>query len=467
MTSLVGVAISFWKGGFADRFRTTNRVPMSENCEITSVLADYVAEAAHRPLPEEAALQARLHLLDTMAAIVSGSTLEAGRRIIPHVVAQGGTGLASVLASGHLTTPVLAALANGIMAHADETDDSHAPSLTHPGCVVVPAALAAAEAKGRGGAALLRAVALGYDVGTRMAMALGGHRFADTYHLSSHGWGGPFGAAAAASAMYGLDAEAARVALSYAVQLASGNRCWLRDPDHVQKAFIFGGMSARSGVEAAGFAASGFTGVADPIEGTPGLIAAFPLTADGSRAAEALGERFEVTRTTIKKWCVGSPLQMPLDCIDQLVREHGLSEPDVASIEISLPKQRSRVAQSDMPDVNLPHAMALYLVDGGVTFASLHDHARMKDPEVRRVAERVAVTVREGAERGAQAHFSLTATDGRAFHLAPEHVRGQPANPMTPEEVVEKAHDLFGMVLGAARSEELTRRLMMRTSVQK
>lgn len=427
---------------------------------VTSTLAAYVAGAAQRPLPDEVALHARLHLLDTIAAIVSGSTLDAGRRIIPHVVAQGGTKLASVLASGHLTTPVLAALANGIMAHADETDDSHAPSLTHPGCVVVPAALAAAEAVGRDGETLVRGVALGYDVGTRMAMALGGHRFADTYHLSSHGWGGPFGAAAAASAIYGLNADAARVALSYAVQLASGSRCWLRDPDHVQKAFIFGGMSARSGAEAAGFAASGFTGVADPIEGTPGLIAAFPLTANASRAVEALGERFEVTRTTIKKWCVGSPLQMPLDCIDQLVREHNLTEPDVARIEISLPKQRSRVAQSDMPDVNLPHAIALYLVDGGVTFASLHDHARMQDPEVRRVARRVSVTVRDGAERGEQAHFELTTTDAREFFLAPEHVRGQPANPMTPQEVVNKAHDLFGTVMSPARAEELTDRLM-------
>ncbi|MBF9033045.1 MmgE/PrpD family protein [Rhodobacterales bacterium HKCCE2091] len=428
---------------------------MTETAEITAELARYIASAATRPLPEEVAAKAQFHLVDTLAAIVSGRTLPAGRGILPYLETQGGTPSCSVPGTAVLTTPALAALANGMAAHADETDDSHAPSLTHPGCVAVPAALASAEANGRSGRDLLIAVALGYDVGTRVSMALGGSRFADTYHLGSHGWGGTFGATAAAAMLAGLDETATRHALSYAVQSASGNRCWVRDRDHVQKAFQFAGIPAKQGVEAAGLAAAGLTGVGDAMEGVPGLFAAFPLTSDPALAVEELGTRFEVMRTTIKKWTVGSPIQMALDCIHAVATEEGITEPEIADILVTLPGQRSRVAQSDMPDVNLPHALALYLVDGGVGFASLHDHDRMKDPEVRRVAAKVRVEARPGAARGEQAHFTLQTTDGRRIHMEREHVRGQPANPMTEAEIDEKALDLFGIGLGADRARPL------------
>jgi len=428
---------------------------MTENPALSDKLGEYIAQAMDAPLSEAVSEQGRLHLLDTLGAIVSGAMLPAGRKIVPFVRDAACFPVASVLASDVMTSPAQAALANGTLAHADETDDSHAPSLTHPGCANVPAALAVAEAKGSSGTDLLRAVVLGYDVSTRMSMALGGSAFADTYHMSSHAWAGAFGATAAASALGRLSTQETVYALSYAVQGASGSRCWLRDPDHVQKAYIFGGMPARTGVEAAAFAAAGFTGVSDAIEGTPGLLAAFPLTAKGSKLLDELGARFEVMRTSIKKWCVGSPLQAALDCIDAVVRDHGITEPQVASITVSLPEQRSRVVQSDMPDVNLPHALALYLVDGSVGFASLHDHRRMFDPEVIRVARRINVVPRPGAARGEQAHFTLVTTDGRRFHLAPDHVRGQPANPMSVAEVAEKVHDLFSMVLGNPRSTEL------------
>ena len=428
---------------------------MAEANGTTERLAIYISRALERDLPADVEAKARLHLLDTLAAMVSGTGLAAGERIVGHMRTSGDAGESSLPGSGLRLKPSQAALSGGICAHSDETDDSHAPSLTHPGCVIVPAALAVAEDAGASGAELVRAVVLGYDVSTRVSMALGGSRFADTYHLSSHGWAGPFGAAAAACALWRLTAEQTVFALSYCVQMASGNRCWLRDPDHVQKAFIFGGMPARSGVEAAVLARSGFTGVSDAIEGTPGFIAAFRETSDISKVLEGLGERYEIMRTTIKKWCVGSPIQAALDCIEAAVRDLDLRASDVASILVTLPEQRSRVAQSDMPDINLPHVMALYLVDAGVGFASLHDHARMQDPAVRQVAARVSVMPRPGAARGEQAHFTLTTTDGRDYHREPDSVRGQPSDPMTEDEVTAKALDLLSTSMSERRARDL------------
>src|SRR5688500_17250251 len=127
----------------------------------TRQLSDYIAGALMRPLPDAVAEKARHHVLDTVAAMVSGSQLRPGRMAIGYVASLGGVPEASVICTQMRTSAVNAALANGMLAHADETDDSHAPSRTHPGCAVIPAALAAAERSRASGERFLRAVALG------------------------------------------------------------------------------------------------------------------------------------------------------------------------------------------------------------------------------------------------------------------------------------------------------------------
>ena len=118
-----------------------------------------------------------------------------------------------------------AALVNGVLAHSDETDDSHGPSQSHPGASIVPAALALAEELGASGEQYLRAVTLGYDVGTRLTMALGGATFRDESRRSTHAFAGNFGSAAAAGCVAGLTAQQMRWLLDYASQQAGDMRC--------------------------------------------------------------------------------------------------------------------------------------------------------------------------------------------------------------------------------------------------
>ena len=160
-------------------------------------LARYIAGAPKKALPTAVLEKTKHHVLDTIAAMVSGARLLPGRKAISYAKTRGGTKEASVIGSNIVTTAENAALANGMLAHADETDDSHAPSLTHPGCGIVPAALAVAERESRSGEALLRAVALGYDVGCRLTMSLNAYEFREDGH-STHSFGPMFGAAAAA-----------------------------------------------------------------------------------------------------------------------------------------------------------------------------------------------------------------------------------------------------------------------------
>ncbi|HSQ13816.1 MAG TPA: MmgE/PrpD family protein, partial [Candidatus Deferrimicrobium sp.] len=237
-------------------------------------LSAYVAAALRRPLPPPVNEKTKHHILDTIAAMISGSRLAPGMKAISYVKNLGGAKEASVIGSGVVTTAVNAALANGMLAHADETDDSHAPSLTHPGCGIVPAALAMAEREQRHGAALLRAVALGYDVGCRLTQSLNAHQFREDGH-STHSFGPMFGAAAAAGALAGLRERQVRHLLSFMAQQASGISCWMRDGDHIEKSFDFGGMPARNGVAAATMVAHGFTGVDDVFAGEGNFFVAY------------------------------------------------------------------------------------------------------------------------------------------------------------------------------------------------
>ena len=132
--------------------------------DITERLARYMVDARQRALAPHVAREARHRILDTLAAMVSGAHLKPGEMAIRYARAQGGVEEASVLTTDIRTSAINAALVNAMFGHADETDDFHPATKAHPGCAVVPAALAMAEREGRSGTELLRAVTLGYDL---------------------------------------------------------------------------------------------------------------------------------------------------------------------------------------------------------------------------------------------------------------------------------------------------------------
>src|SRR5579864_6860422 len=139
-----------------------------------TALSAYMSAARSRALPEDVAEQAKHHLLDTLASMISGSRLAPGAASQNYLRMYVGKGSATILGTTLSAPPMEAALANGVMAHADETDDSNSAGRWHPGCAVVPAALAMAEELGADGTTLLNAVTLGYDIGTRIILAMYG-----------------------------------------------------------------------------------------------------------------------------------------------------------------------------------------------------------------------------------------------------------------------------------------------------
>ncbi len=420
-------------------------------------LSAYIARAPRRPLPEAVTERAKHHLLDTLAAMVSGSRLLPGRRAIAFAAAQGGVPEACVIGSRIVTSAINAALANGMHGHSDETDDTYYSSLVHPGCSVVPAALAMAERGHRGGTALLRAVVLGYDVCARISQALGLEPFRSAGH-STHSFGGTFGSAAAAGALAGLSAERVRYLLSYTAQQASGLSCWARDVEHIEKAFDFGGMPARNGVTAATMVAHHFTGVEDVLSGERSFFHAYGRHARPERLVRGLGHEFEIMNTAIKRWPVGYPIQAPLDALSNLIAAHGITAKDVERVVATIDEQGARtVNQRKMASINIQHLVALMLVDGEITFASSHDDARVYDPAVIRLKKRIELAGSRELSRAktTQAVVEITTRGGERFRYHTRAVRGSATNPMSRDEVAAKSRDLLAPVLGRRRAQRL------------
>jgi len=418
----------------------------------------YIASALKKPLPAAVTEKTKNHVLDTLAAMVSGSRLLPGRKAISFVKTLGGKPEACVIGSRVVTSAANAALANGMLGHADETDDSHAPSLCHPGCAIVPAALAMAERELRNGVALLRAVALGYDIGCRVNLSLNAYEFREDGH-STHSFGPMFGAAAAAGALAGFDARQARHLLSYTAQQVSGVSCWMRDEEHIEKAFDFGGMPARNGVAAATMVAHGFSAVEDVFSGERNFFVAYGRAPNPDELVRELGSSYEIMNTNIKRWSVGSPIQAPLDSLLELIREHRIGAGDVEKVIVRVSHQGANTVNNrSMPDICMQHMVAVMLIDGTVTFKSAHDDRRMRKRDVLALRSRVELRGDDALTKAMpsrQGIVELTLRNGRTLRHHTRAVRGTSDNPMTREEVDFKSFDLLAPVLGKARARKL------------
>src|SRR5678816_2803642 len=344
--------------------------------DLTGRVARYMASARDRALAPEVARETKHRILDTIAAMVSGARLKPGEAAIRFARAQGGISEATVLTTAIRTSAVNAALVNAMFAHADETDDFEPVTKAHPGCAVVPAALAMGERTKGSGQDLIRAVALGYDLCCRWLMALGPNHVRGT-HRSAEGVSATMGAAAGAASMARLDEKSMRYALSYAIQQVSGVWSWERDVEHVEKAFDFAGMGARNGVTAALMVQLGFTGVEDVLEGEHNALEAHSREPKPEEMARDLGTRYFVAETAIKTFSVGYPIQAALDAFLALRREHSLTSATVDRIVATLPEDGARIVDDrSMPDVNLQYLIAVAAIDGELSFDASHSYER-------------------------------------------------------------------------------------------
>jgi 2-methylcitrate dehydratase PrpD len=424
--------------------------------QITNKLCQFLDEARHGHLDERTIEKAKHHIVDSIAAMISGTALHVGKKAVNALPAFEGLPEATVFGQSKRYPAYWAAMFNAMLAHADETDDSHETSITHPGCGIVPTAMAMAQREKKGGMDFIRAVCAGYDVGPRITEALGAMAL-NNAGTSSHAMGALFGSGACASVLANFDSVQVRRLISYLAHESSGLGCWMAEHDHVQKAYVFGAMGAKNAVTATILVQSGWTGLDEALEGPRTLFQARAQTAKGRSMDVPMALGDEILGSNIKKWCVGSPAQAPLDCVQTLIPT--LPKMDqIQSIVVEIRSDEAFIVDNrDMPNICLQHLVALYLVDRKLTFDSVHDVQRMEDPKVREARSKIQLVASESLMKsgGRQAIVTITTNEGQTLYKHVQHVRGTWGDPMPRSEIHEKAKDLLEPVIGAASADAL------------
>ena len=434
---------------------------MPETLNVTDPLCSYIVSDQAAGLPQQVVERAKVHVLDTLGAMISGSALKPGTVAIDFVRGQGGPQEATVVAANFRTSAILAALANAMTAHADETDDAHFPTVTHPGSVILPAALGVAEIGHRCGRDLITAMVLGYDVMCRINKAF------------DRGWMGKrglhagslcavFGAAAAASRLLSASAQQVRHALALAASQASGVNTWRQDPEHIDKALCFSGAPARNGVSAALMAQAGFTGTATVFEGEENFFKAFSEDSHPAEVIKELGSRYEILDTSIKKYPAGQPIQATLEGYFTLVKEHRIEPRRIQKIVVRLPDTQARtINDRHMPDVNCQYMLAAAMLDGKIDFQNSHDFERMHDPQVLELKKKVELVADPELTKifpaVRNAIVEITTADGGQFKTLVDRMPGAPYNPLSAQELDEKFLSLSVPVLGEQRSQTVAK----------
>ena len=218
-------------------------------------------------------------------------------------------------------------------------------------------------------------------------------------------------------------------------------------------------MPARNAVTAATLTDAGFTGVWDVFEGDRNFFKSFSPSPHPIEIVADLGSRYEVVNTNIKKHCVGSPIQAAADALGHILEAHPTKPENVESLRVTLPVGgAATVNNREMPNINLQHMMAVFLMDGSISFAAAHDNDRFNDPGTMALRKRVdlqgdnALVTPESSRQGI---VELQTKNGESYRDHVVAVRGTMENPMTTEEVESKARDLLTPTLGIDKTNHL------------
>ncbi len=420
---------------------------------VSSILARHIRNTTWEDVPAEARKVTARAVMDATGVMMAASGLGEGCGAFVELArATGGDkGPSTVLGCGFATSPVMAAFANGALAHAIDFEDTHDATLVHPHAAVVPAALAVAEYLGGvSGRAFLTAVAVGADVSCRLALGL-------TESVEKRGYYfipmlGAYGAAAAAAKLLGLDENRIEQSLALAsCQAVYSDALVAYPPSHLRA--VRDACGAKAGATAALLARSGVQAFAAPIEGPGGLYANYAKGKyDETRLLDGLGRVFEGAKVSFKPWPSCRGTHAHVEAAIALRRQHGISGDDIDSIEVTVspffailcepPAAKRRPKTAIDAKFSIPFTVAVAL-DAGTVRLEDFDAARLNDGGLHRLADRVTHIV-EPSWTGPQATrggLALRLKDGRRVESEITEPLGHPSNPMSEQASAQKFLD--------------------------
>lgn len=422
-------------------------------------LSDYVARVTFDDLPAPVVEQTRMVIMDTLGAMLRASSprYSAGNILTKFAKGMGGKPQATVIGRGFKTNLVNSALVNGTFGYYCDVESHHAEAVAHAAAVIVPTSLAVAEAQAGTGRDMILALALGYDVETRVANGLDPTAlYARGFHPSAVA--GCFGAAAAAGSLLHLTADQQQMAFGLAGLQASGLLAWATDHTENSRPFQMG-LAARNGVTAALLAKEGFGAPPDVIQGKSGMLGAFTDNPKPARFVEDLGRRHTIMEAAFKLYSCCAFLHPGADALLNIMRENGLKGRDIDSIDLHFPAPGAAIIDNnELKSHNAQYILPILAAQGEVNIEDIL-HERRDDPEISRLSRNTRLIHDE--ELGPlfpKAYSSVVVVktvDGRSYSERVDHARGTPENPVTEEELESKFKRLTSGVISQQRANKV------------
>jgi 2-methylcitrate dehydratase PrpD len=417
-------------------------------------------------VPPAVTTQATQLALDTLGNALAAVGEDFGRAVLDVGQQLGGAAESTLLGRRARVSAASAVLANATLAHGLDFDDTREDAIVHTGCVAVTTALAAGEAAGASGRAVLEALIVAVEVMCRVGLAVPGALHARHFHPTAITAG--FAAAAAAGRLFRLSEDQLVNAFGICGSQASGIIEYLTDGSWTKR--LHPGWNAHAGVTATLLARAGFTGPETVLEGGHGLYAAFAGGHEPARLAarlDTLGRTWELSELTLKPYPCGSIAQPYMDCAARLRAAHGVKAEQITAVRCRtaagpVPRLWEPLAAKHAPPngyaakFSLPYLLASIFVRGRAGLAEFAD-AAVHDADVLRVARLVTYELDAGIDYPRQfvGDVEVTLAGGRTLRERQDRPRGGPDAPLTREEIEAKFRGNAALALPAAQVERL------------
>ncbi len=424
---------------------------------ITQELARYCNRMMFNDLSDEVIDCVKYRFLDFISVACRGSKEDPSQTIY-RFVREMEKGQGVIVGTKEKAPYLYSALANGTSSHAIEMDDVDNEASLHPGVVVFPSALATGEMVGASGKSFILAVVLGYEVMVRLGSALGPE---NSYKRGFHPTGtcGTFGSSVASSKILGLQEEEILYAIGISGSQAAGSMEYLAQGAWTKP--FHAGWAAHSGMVAALLSRKGFKGPSSILEGRDGFLHAYSNGADPPKVLEGIGSGFQILRTSVKTHACCRYMQPPIDAVLEIVNENDLRPEQVKKIKVGILRAGAPLIAEPIESKYNPQSIvdAQFSMPFGATAALLYGKAGLKEFQlstiqsrpVREMMRKVVCIVDPELDRTFPKQWRATAEilteDEKRYSTTVEYPKGDPENPLSWEEMIERFHDLTGQIM--------------------
>lgn len=424
----------------------------------TATLAAFAAELAFDAIPHAVVRKMEDLLVDWFGSAVAGHGARPVQSIAAFAMAMGPqSGLSELIVNRTATSPYLAAMANAAASHVAEQDDVHNGAVFHPGTVVLPAAVAVAQAIGASGIQLLTASIAGYEVGIRVGEFLGRSHY-KVFHTT--GTAGTLAAAAAVGRLLGLSPQKMEHAFGSAGTQSAGLWEFLRTGADSKQ--LHTAHAAAAGLMSAYLANDGFSGAADILAGPQGMAAGMSTDAEPARLIDGLGSRWATSETSFKYHASCRHTHPAADALLQVMQAHSLQPSDLrkvvahvhqGAIDVLGPVLNpSTVHQSKF---SMGTVLALVARFGHAGLVEFEQH--FQDPQTLALCARVEMQLEPEVDRAYPQRWigkvTVYTADGRVLNGRMDEPKGDPGNTLDREEITAKALRLAAFSGGATAQE--------------